>query len=126
LQTLGQQWLFNNCVDGARLAPLAGCLVNITTKHKTPQMFRKPVCPSADHLAMFEEAVRGWYALRQDQERHGWPRSLGHCSGYARGYAKCQYFDVCRNWPSLTLEEIAANPPDGFEVQTNNNDAGEE
>jgi hypothetical protein len=75
---------------------------------------------------MFEEAVRGWFMLRQDQERHGWPRSLGHCSGYARGYAKCQYFDVCRNWPALTLEEIAANPPDGFEVQTNNNDAGEE
>jgi hypothetical protein len=116
LQTLGQNWLFQNCVDGAQLEPLAGCIVNIVTKHKTTQIFRKPVCPSRDHLAMFELAIRGWFLLRLEQERLGWPRSLGHCAGFARGYSKCQFFDVCRNWPTLTLEEIAANPPDGFHV----------
>jgi hypothetical protein len=117
LQTLGQQWLFQNCVDTTQMLPLAGCIVNIVTKHKVTQVFRKPVCPSQAHLDMFEESMRGWFALRQEQEKLGWPRSLGHCAGAARGYSKCQFFDGCRNWPALTLEEFAANPPDGFVVR---------
>jgi len=117
LQTLGQQWLFNNCIDTDALPLLAGCLVNIVTKHKVPRLMRKPVCPSAAHLEMFENSIRAWVLLRKEQERLGWPRSLGHCAGAARGYSKCQFFDVCRNWPTLTLEDIVANPPDGFYVR---------
>lgn len=116
LQTLGQQWLFYECVDGTAFLPFAGVIVNIVTKHKTPQLFRKPVLSSRAHLQMFEHAMRMWFLLRLEQEKLGWPRSLGHCAGAARGYSKCQFFDLCRSWPTLTLEEIAANPPDGFTV----------
>lgn len=117
IQTLGQQWLLERCVDLSQFEPLAGILVNITTKHKTPQFFRKEVCPSNAHLGMFEEAVGGLITLRAGMKRLNWPRFLGHCSGIARGYSKCQYFDPCRNWPSWTAQQIAANPPEGFVVR---------
>lgn len=114
IQTLGQQWLYENCVDTSQFPPLAGVLVNITTKHKTVQFFRKEVCPSPAHLRMFEEAIGYWIVLRTAARRTNWPRALGHCAGFARGYSKCQFYSVCRNWPGMSAAQLAADPPEGF------------
>ena len=117
MQTLGQQWLFDHCVDTSQFPPLAGCRVNIVTKQKQPQLVRKDVCPSPAHLHMFEASIADWYSARDAMRRLGWPRALGHCAGFARGYGKCQFFDACRDWPALSVEEFAANLPDGFVIQ---------
>lgn len=116
-QTLGQFWLFETCVDTSKLPPLAGVLVNVTAKTKTVGFARKDVCPSNAHLAMFERSVGGWTSLRTVNKKLGWPRYLGHCAGFARGYAKCTYFDVCRNFPGLSPEQIARKLPEGFIVK---------
>ena len=79
--------------------------VNITTKHKTPQHTRVDVYPSDRHLAAFEATVGGLHTLRGVNAKLGWPQSLGHCSGFNRGYSRCDYFDICNAYPDVTVEE---------------------
>lgn len=109
IQTFGQHWLVERCVDQKQFKPFDGVMVNITTKHKTTQFYRHNVRPNNRHLAMFEQTVGNWTSLRAANKRLGWPRSLGHCAGFSRGYAKCRFFDACHSWPNMSAAEVAAN-----------------
>lgn len=115
LQILGQVWLLKKCVDLKRYPHFGGVKINIVTKHKTPQTVRVDVAPSDAHLQAFYNAQRQWGQLRKIMERMGWPRALGHCAGYARGYSRCQYFDLCHGHPQLGVADWAkGEAPYGF------------
>ena len=115
LQILGQVWLLKKCVDLKRYPRFAGVRINIATKHKTPQLVRVDVAPSDAHLKAFYDAQVQWGQLRKAMQAMGWPRSLGHCAGYARGYSRCQYFDLCHGQPATTVAQWAkGEAPYGF------------
>lgn len=120
LQILGQLWLMETCVDLHSLgAPFGGVMINITSKHKTPQFTRKEVLPSAAHLRSFEDSVREWHGARRYHASRGWPKALGHCSGFARGYSRCAFFDVCSGYPNHTVADwMEQEPPLGFKKGT--------
>jgi hypothetical protein len=115
LQILGQVWLVKKCVDLRRYPQFKGVIINIATKHKLPQLVRVPVSPSDQHLKAFYDSQRQWSALRGIMAKMGWPRSLGHCAGYARGYSRCTYFDLCHGQPQTTVAQwMKGEPPYGF------------
>lgn len=116
MQVLGQVWLFDRCVDVAVLnRTLAGVLVNIESKHKPPRFERVEVCPSREHLAAFEASMRSWATLEGTFQQLGWPKALGNCTGGARYFSQCDYFDLCHGFPSSGVERFAAEePPYGF------------
>jgi hypothetical protein len=115
MQILGQVWLLKTCVDTSKLPNFGGVKVCITSKQATPQCVVVDVLPSRHHLEAFERSIRQWTQMRVLLEQAGWPKSLGHCSGYARGYAKCTYYDLCHAQPLATIEDWAeAEPPMGF------------
>lgn len=121
LQVLGQVWLIQNGVDLAGLPPFKGVRVNICTKgssRKPPEMHRVDVCPSHDHLAMFEEAMRSQATTAALWKGLGWPKHLGACNGGGRYFATCPYFTICHSFPLATVEQIADAPPFGFTSPT--------
>jgi hypothetical protein len=122
LQILGQVWLFKNCVDLSQYPPFRGVRVNIITKHETPQFTRVDVCPSQAHLDAFEDSIRAWNQLKVEYARRGWPQSLGHCSGYARGYGQCPNYSLCHGYPSVSVAEWRDTPddklPEGYRRRT--------
>lgn len=115
-QILGQVWLLETCINLKRYLPFKGVVVDITTKHKTPQHARVDVLPSRHHLKAFEESVVQWSGVIDHMKFLGWPRALGHCSGYARGYSKCQMYDICHGHPEMTVDawKKLKDPPLGF------------
>lgn len=115
LQILGQVWLLKNCIDLTRYPHFGGVIVNIVSKHKTPQTVRVDVAPSDYHLQAFVDSQRQWNQLKVVMQKMGWPQSLGHCAGYARGYSRCQFFDLCHGHPQRgVLEWSSGDPPYGF------------
>lgn len=116
LQILGQVWLVHACVDLEAYPDFRGVVINIATKHKEPQFTRVDVCPSPAHLAAFEQSVGNFQAIRTTMEALDWPQYLGHCSGYARGYDRCQFYDVCMGHPRVTVDEWAAGQKEGLDV----------
>jgi hypothetical protein len=118
LQILGQVWLATNCVDWAKmgLPMFGGCKINIASKQKTPVLIRHDVLPGVQALQAFERMVGQAETLRGVHEMLGWPKSLGHCAGYARGYSKCQFYELCRGYPLETVKSLKLwrDPPSGF------------
>lgn len=116
-QVLGQVWLMRRCVDLSKYFPFKGVVVGIGTKQKTPQFDRVEVMPSDAHLRAFEESLVQWTQVREHMKFLEWPRALGHCSGYARGYSKCQYYDLCHGHPGMTVADWKQqpDPPLGYE-----------
>lgn len=116
LQILGQKWLMQKCVDLKSLPPFKGVMINIGTKHKTPQYIRHNVDPSRLHLDAFVRSIRSWRQLKDVYAKLDWPQALGHCSGYARGYSKCQFYEICHGHPELSVADWleAKDPPSGF------------
>ena len=116
IQILGQKWLVSKCIDLKRLPPFKGILINLATKHKTPQFVRHNVDPSRLHLDAFTTSIKAWTKLRPIYGRIGWPQALGHCSGAARGYSRCQFYELCHGFPQLTVNDWlnAKDPPVGF------------
>lgn len=116
LQICGQMWTLQKTVDLSKYPKLGGVRINIGTKHKESQFVRHEVLPSPAHLAAFEDAMMRWVRTRAFQQKEGWPKALGHCSGYARGYAQCQFYELCRGFPSAKVSDIAAwaDAPKGF------------
>ena len=105
LSKFSEIWLFHRCVNAEAYPPFGGSIVNITSKQATPVNTRVTVCPSKMHLAEFERTVGGLVPLRRFSEQLGWRKSLGHCSGFARGYAKCDYYDLCHGYPQTSIDE---------------------
>lgn len=119
LQICGQMWCLHQCVDLTKYPRLGGVRINIVTRHKQPQYVRHDVLPSKAHLQGFEQTMHQWVATRDFHKSLGWPKALGHCSGYARGYAKCQFYEICREFPTATVHELStwADPPAGFFIK---------
>ena len=115
LQVLGQIWLVNEVLDLSKYGPFKGTLINIATKQSPPRLHRHEVLPSPGHLRAFEESMRRWVRMRQYAEHESWPQALGHCAGYARGYSRCQFYDLCHGHPEMTVADWKdAQPPLGF------------
>lgn len=121
MQILGQVWLLHACVDLSQYARFMGVRVNIVTKHKEPRFARVDVCPSRYHLAAFEQSISQWVQVRTVMESLQWPQAFGHCSGFSRGYGKCQFYEVCHGHPELGIEDWKQQdePPEGFERKEN-------
>lgn len=114
MQILGQVWLMRHCVDASQYPQFKGVRINITTTGtKTPQCARTEVYPSDAHLAAFERSMRGLVELRKTAAKQLWPQYLGHCAGYSRGYGRCGFFDVCHNFPEISVNawKTADLPP---------------
>jgi hypothetical protein len=108
LQILGQVWLVEQCIDVRQYDPFRGVVVNVTsTGQKQPQCARVDVLPSRPHLEAFERTGLGLVQIRRQAEKLQWPQYLGHCSGYARGYSRCSYFDLCHDFPQISVAEWA-------------------
>lgn len=104
LQILGQKWLMLQCVDLAAYPHFKGVLINLVSKARTPKLVRVPVSPSPAHLREFVNTIASLPVQQRVYERLGWPKFLGHCSGYARGYSHCQFYDLCHDYPEITAE----------------------
>jgi hypothetical protein len=121
LQTLGQIWLLRECVDLTQYPPLAGVLVNMTSKQKTPQHERVPVRATEAHLREFERHLKARQKMRAYAADLGYPKMLGNCSGAAQYFKSCGYFDICHGQPEfdvvgvdkLTTEDL----PFGFRIE---------
>ena len=123
LQILGQVWLFERCVDLEAYPAFNGVIVNIVSKQKRVATQRVPCLPSLAHLAAFERSIANWRMTRDFYESLGWPQSLGHCAGYARGYSKCPYYNICNAHPDLTVEDLMGlEPPEGYIKEINDDD----
>jgi hypothetical protein len=105
LQVLGHKWLWEHCVDTSKYPPLKGVLVNIVSKQKEPRCVRVPVNPSKAHMAEWENMLRTMRERKAWAVRNDYPKSLGHCSGYARGYSRCDYYDLCHDFPAITPKQ---------------------
>jgi hypothetical protein len=115
LQILGQVWLLKRCVDLSAFPPFGGVIINIASKQITPQFVRVSVYPSNDHLEMFEKTMRQLARYAVWAKEHDYPRNLGSCSGFGRGYTRCPFFDLCHGRPDRTIEQLEEEgPPYGF------------
>ena len=56
-QILGQAWLLKHCIPTSRLGDFRGVLINLTSKHKSPQHMRIEVMPSDRHLEEFVSSL---------------------------------------------------------------------
>jgi hypothetical protein len=112
MQILGQAWLLRKCVDLESLgAPFKGVIVNIISKHKTPQFERVEVMPSEHHLREFERSTRQWAFMNECFATAGYPRALGSCAGALRGYSKCSFYELCHSFPELGIEDWKTRDP---------------
>lgn len=108
LQILGQVWLMEHCVDLSKYPTFRGVRINIvTTGAAQPKCARVEVMPSAQHLLAFERSVQALNHTQKHLELLSWPQYLGHCAGYARGYGRCQFFDLCHDYPEFTVADWA-------------------
>ena len=116
LQIMGHQWLWDHCVNTKKYGKAQGVLVNIITKHKEPRLERYPVSPSPDHLGEFEAMMRTLPVREKEYEYLGWPKSLSHCAGSARGYGRCSYYALCHDFPKVRPDQWGAEfeLPEGF------------
>lgn len=127
LQILGQVWLFKKVFDSRHTPVYRGVLVQILTKTAVPKYHRVHVTPSPAHLAQFEESLKSWVAIEKTMAKRGWPANFTKCAGYARGYSRCTYYNLCHAMPDATIEELATSePPIGFTRDDNpDTDRGE-
>lgn len=123
-QVLGQQWLLKKVVDLSKYPPYRGVLVSISKKARVlasrtdpPEFTRVEVCSSEAHLRMLERTLRVRPKLLPVYADLGWPQWLGNCSGFARGYSKCEFYNLCHDYPSKGVDYWAASDvelPDGY------------
>jgi hypothetical protein len=115
LQVLGQVWLWKNAVRLDKYPPFGGVLINVVSTGNTVEVARVECCPSRLHLEAFERTLRSLCATRAHAGEAGWPQSLGHCAGFARGYGRCAYYALCQSQPTRTIPEwTVAETPWGF------------
>lgn len=117
MQTLGQFWTAKKCLAPALAQELRGVLVNIVTKHKTPQFLRVEVVPPTEQLIAFERYLvfQTQHQLLNAQQGH--PLAFGQCTGAVQYFGTCTYYDICRARPLATIEQIASEPaPFGFTI----------
>lgn len=122
LQIMGQAWLLLKCVRLDAYPTFDGVTVNLTSKHKTPQFMRVPCAVSPEHLKAFQQSMLSWNRLTEAFRAEGWPQDFTKCSGFARGYTMCAYYDLCYSRPADPLDTIAAEvqkdgPPLGFRLR---------
>lgn len=117
LQVLGETFTLQNCVDLSQYPTFRGVVVNLATKGKEPKLYQHAVALSSGHLGNFVKTIQARPRMLQVAEELGWPRYYGHCSGFSRGYSKCQFYDLCHNWPELEVTP-QSDPPPGYVRRT--------
>jgi len=127
LQILGQVWLFKKVFDSRHTPVYRGVLVQILTKTAVPKYHRVHVTPSPAHLSQFEESLKSWKAIEKTMSKRGWPANFTKCAGYARGYSRCVYYNLCHSMPDASIEELTTSePPLGYVRDSNpDTDSGE-
>jgi len=115
LQILGEWWLLDRVVDRTVYPPLRGVVINLATKAKEPKLHRHDVCPSPAHVRAFERTIGTRKVMLQAAAKCGWPQWFGNCSGAARGYSRCAYYELCQQNPQhdaagLAREGVASFP----------------
>jgi len=118
LQILGQAWLFKNVFDTRKTPVYRGVLVQVVTKTQTPKYHRIHVAPSPAHLATFEKSLRAWAKIEKAYAKAGWPHDFTKCAGYSRGYSRCAFYNVCQLQPDVSVEDLLADPPPGYQTAT--------
>lgn len=103
LQTLGQIWLMQRCVDLTKYPAFKGVIVNITSKQKTPKHERVTVRAAEAHLREFEKSLVGRKLLNDYARELGYPKMLGNCTGAAQYFGSCPYFDICHGRPDFDI-----------------------
>lgn len=120
LQILGQVWILPKTLDLKQYPPFLGALINIVTKPKTQnsaiKVARPEVNPNRMHQEAFVRSVSSWIRLRPKFAEEKWPQALGHCAGAARGYSRCQFYDICHGFPQLSVKDWqrAKDLPHGY------------
>lgn len=114
-QVVGQVYALRQVIDLEQYPPFKGVLVNLTSKHSPPRHLRLEVTPSQAHLDAFEDMVATWSRMLPIYGEQGWPADWTSCAGARRGYARCQYFDLCYAYPNTTINDwMTEEPPYGF------------
>lgn len=114
LQVLGEWWLLSVVIDKDSYPPLRGVIINIQTKPKTDtsdtalKSHRHEVCPSAAHIRGFNNTIGTRKIMLEAAEQAGWPMYFGNCAGAARGYSKCEFYDLCHDFPDSDAKQLAA------------------
>jgi len=111
LQVLGEIWSLIMCVDLSQYPPLQGVVVNLATKAKSPKYYQHAVALSDAHLKNFQKTIATRPRMLELAAELGWPKYLGNCSGYARGYSHCQFYNLCHDWPTLDVTPDSELPP---------------
>lgn len=103
LQTIGQVWLHDKCVDKDAYPVYLGGIVNVTTKAKEPKNARLPVQPSEGQLESWERSMRFWYRFRDTLPSVDYPQNYGAC---VRRYGRCDFFDLCGSTPDISPNDL--------------------
>ncbi len=116
LQVLGETFTLMNCVDLSQYPAFRGVIIDITTKaaptsKQGPKLYQHPVVVSEHHLKNFVTTIQTRPRMLQVAAELNWPRFYGHCSGYSRGYSKCQFHDLCHDWPGVEVTPDSEPPP---------------
>lgn len=104
-QVLGQVWLVERGVDLRRYPPFLGTIVNVVSRTKNPSAERILVQPWASSLASWERSLRYQVSLMPQHEAAGWPKNYSSC---VRRFGKCEFFELCRSFPDLEPDALAA------------------
>lgn len=113
-QILGEVFTFLNTVQVD--LPFLGVNVCIVSKGQTPKAVRTGVFPSTAHVREFKKTLLAFSSLREVYKGLGWPKALGHCAGAKRGYSRCQFYNLCHDFPEVEVDDwLNGDPPVGFE-----------
>jgi hypothetical protein len=111
LQVLGQYYLVERCYLSKKLPPFMGVMVNIVTKHVSTQFERVRVQPSREMVNQFVLDMKRAEQMRKIAENLKYPRNLASC---VRRYGRCQYFEVCRNYPNQNIFDMDSFSLSGY------------
>jgi PD-(D/E)XK nuclease superfamily protein len=117
LQVLGEIWALVHCVDLSQYPPLQGVVVNLASKAKEPKYYHHAVALSDAHLKNFQKTIATRPRMLELAATLGWPKYLGNCAGFARGYSTCSFYSLCHDWPTLEVTPDS-DPPPGYTRRT--------
>lgn len=112
LQTLGQMWLMQQCVDLAQYPPFGGVIVNMMSKQTVPKHQRVSVPVSPSHLREFERSLVQRQQLMRVAADLGHPKMFGNCTGAAQYFGACAYFNLCYGRPDFDIAGVDRLLPD--------------
>jgi hypothetical protein len=96
-EVLGQQLIYRKAGLAKKYGALAGTIVNITTKTKTPAFYREVIPVRLSLLRQHEADLKHWAMLEHLYRATGaWQRARNNCIGR---YGKCDFYYECAALP---------------------------